>query len=148
MVYSSIQLRVFSRFHVSTLLMQIVPDENRPVSKKFTLKDLDTYDFFNYNQYFIAEPAQATDDCPHQFGYYGMGDARSCGQFKNCVDGRAFIFDCPEGLAFNADTYRCDWPDQVASCDAEGTYFKYSSEFVLICFLLSSLSRFQLSSRG
>lgn len=49
-----------------------------------------------------------------------MGDATSCGQFKNCVDGRGFIFDCPEGLAFNGDTYRCDWPDQVTTCDAEG----------------------------
>ncbi|EEZ97505.1 cuticular protein analogous to peritrophins 3-E [Tribolium castaneum] len=66
-----------------------------------------------------TQPAQATDECPHQFGYFRMGDATSCGQFKNCVDGRGFIFDCPEGLAFNGDTYRCDWPDQVATCDAE-----------------------------
>ncbi|CAH0559041.1 unnamed protein product [Brassicogethes aeneus] len=48
-----------------------------------------------------------------------MGDANNCGQFKNCADGRGFIFDCPEGLAFNEETYRCDWPDQVKSCDAE-----------------------------
>jgi hypothetical protein len=38
----------------------------------------------------------------------------------NCVDGRGYVFDCPEGLAFNQDSYRCDWPDQVESCDAEG----------------------------
>jgi hypothetical protein len=37
-----------------------------------------------------------------------------------CVDGRGYVFDCPEGLAFNQDTYRCDWPDEVESCDAEG----------------------------
>ncbi|PSN54185.1 hypothetical protein C0J52_03526 [Blattella germanica] len=37
----------------------------------------------------------------------------------NCVDGRGYVFDCPEGLAFNQDSYRCDWPDQVESCDAE-----------------------------
>ncbi|XP_060524166.1 protein obstructor-E-like [Cylas formicarius] len=66
-----------------------------------------------------TQPAQATDECPHQFGYFRIGDAQNCGQFKNCVDGRGFIFDCPEGLAFNGDTYRCDWPDQVPSCDAE-----------------------------
>ncbi|XP_019875627.2 protein obstructor-E [Aethina tumida] len=66
-----------------------------------------------------TQPAQATEECPHQFGYYKMGDANSCGQFKNCVDGRGFIFDCPEGLAFNEETYRCDWPDQVKSCDPE-----------------------------
>ncbi|XP_066156401.1 protein obstructor-E-like [Euwallacea fornicatus] len=66
-----------------------------------------------------TQPAQATDECPHQFGYYKVGDDRNCGQFKNCVDGRGFIFDCPEGLAWNGDTYRCDWPDQVSDCDAE-----------------------------
>lgn len=48
-----------------------------------------------------------------------MGDAQNCGQFMNCVDGRGFEFNCPEGLAFNEQTYRCDWPDQVPSCDAE-----------------------------
>ncbi|KAJ8933478.1 hypothetical protein NQ314_013976, partial [Rhamnusium bicolor] len=66
-----------------------------------------------------TQPPQPTDDCPHQFGYYRLGDAQNCGQFKNCVDGRAYTFDCPEGLAFNGDTYRCDWPDQVSTCDAE-----------------------------
>lgn len=48
-----------------------------------------------------------------------MGDASHCGQFINCVAGKAFIFDCPEGLAYNKDTYRCDWPDQVEDCDVE-----------------------------
>ncbi|KAG5888109.1 hypothetical protein JTB14_023403 [Gonioctena quinquepunctata] len=66
-----------------------------------------------------TQPPQATDDCPHQFGYYRMGDEQNCGQFKNCVDGHAFVFDCPEGLAFNGDSYRCDWPDQVPTCDSE-----------------------------
>lgn len=37
----------------------------------------------------------------------------------NCANGRSFTFDCPEGLAFNMETYRCDWADQVADCDAE-----------------------------
>ncbi|KAI4456645.1 chitin binding peritrophin-a [Holotrichia oblita] len=66
-----------------------------------------------------TQPAQPTEDCPHQYGYYRIGDEANCGQFKNCVDGRGFIFDCPEGLAFNDETYRCDWPDQVSTCDAE-----------------------------
>lgn len=74
------------------------------------------FPFFTFN---FSEPPQETEDCPHQFGYYRLGDAQNCGQFKNCVDGRGYIFDCPEGLAFNEDSYRCDWPDQVASCDAE-----------------------------
>ncbi|KAJ9586642.1 hypothetical protein L9F63_019744, partial [Diploptera punctata] len=62
---------------------------------------------------------KSTEGCPHQFGYFRLGDSRNCGQFTNCVDGRGYVFDCPEGLAFNQDTYRCDWPDQVESCDAE-----------------------------
>lgn len=37
----------------------------------------------------------------------------------NCVNGRGFMFDCPEGLAFSQETYRCEWPDQVSDCDAE-----------------------------
>ncbi|KAH0999352.1 hypothetical protein HUJ04_000374 [Dendroctonus ponderosae] len=43
-----------------------------------------------------TQPAQATDECPHQFGYFRMGNQQNCGQFKNCVDGRGFNFDCPE----------------------------------------------------
>lgn len=49
-----------------------------------------------------------------------MGDRQNCGKFMNCVEGRSYVFDCPEGLAYNPETYRCDWPDQVADCDAEG----------------------------
>lgn len=37
----------------------------------------------------------------------------------SCVEGRAHIFHCPEGLAFNSESYRCDWPDQVPDCDVE-----------------------------
>ncbi|XP_055379281.1 protein obstructor-E isoform X2 [Condylostylus longicornis] len=66
-----------------------------------------------------TQPPQATDDCPHQFGYYRLGDASNCGRFMNCAAGKAFIFECPEGLAFDKDSYRCDWPDQVPDCDAE-----------------------------
>ncbi|KAL6257677.1 hypothetical protein P5V15_011256 [Pogonomyrmex californicus] len=65
------------------------------------------------------QPANPTENCPHQYGYFKIGDHQRCGQFMNCVDGRGYVFDCPEGLAFNPETYRCDWPDQVADCDAE-----------------------------
>lgn len=37
----------------------------------------------------------------------------------NCADGRGYKLDCPLGLAFNKNTYQCDWPDQVPDCDAE-----------------------------
>lgn len=69
--------------------------------------------------YTFPEPAQATDECPHSYGYFRSADVRNCGQFVNCVAGRAHTFDCPLGLAFNEATLQCDWPDQVPSCDAE-----------------------------
>ncbi|XP_064077010.1 protein obstructor-E-like [Vanessa tameamea] len=65
------------------------------------------------------QPAQPTDDCPHQFGYFKTGDARNCSGFRNCVNGVGYDFTCPEGLAFSADNYRCEWPDEVSDCDAE-----------------------------
>lgn len=71
---------------------------------------------FHFN---FLEPPQATNDCPHQYGYFKVGDTQRCGQFMNCADGIGYVFDCPEGLAFNPESYRCDWPDQVPDCDAE-----------------------------
>ncbi|XP_055905126.1 protein obstructor-E isoform X2 [Eupeodes corollae] len=65
------------------------------------------------------QPAQPSDECPRQFGFYRIGDASQCGQYKNCAHGVASLTKCPEGLAFNSDTYQCDWPDQVGDCDAE-----------------------------
>lgn len=98
------------------------------------------YNYFSATSYVLffvsLEPAQPTEDCPHQYGYYRVGDEVNCGQFKNCVDGRGFIFDCPEGLAFNDETYRCDWPDQVSTCNAEGMFvcFVHDNFFVRIIF--------------
>ncbi|XP_048006056.1 protein obstructor-E-like [Leguminivora glycinivorella] len=65
------------------------------------------------------QPAQPTEDCPHQFGYFKLGDARNCSAFRNCVNGVGYDFTCPEGLAFSSESYRCEWPDEVADCDAE-----------------------------
>ncbi|XP_063392983.1 protein obstructor-E-like [Cydia fagiglandana] len=65
------------------------------------------------------QPAQPTEDCPHQFGYFKLGDARNCSGFRTCVNGVGYDFTCPEGLAFSSETYRCEWPDEVADCDAE-----------------------------
>ena len=67
----------------------------------------------------IFHTKQPTEDCPHQFGYYRLGDAAHCGQFKTCSQGAGFTLDCPEGLAFNKNTYQCDWPDLVPDCDVE-----------------------------
>lgn len=71
------------------------------------------------NLYF-AEPAQPTDQCPNQFGYFKLGDQRNCSYFRNCVNGVGYDFQCPDGLAWSSQTYRCEWPDEVEDCDAEG----------------------------
>ncbi|KAJ8734666.1 hypothetical protein PYW08_013916 [Mythimna loreyi] len=65
------------------------------------------------------QPAQPTDQCEHQFGYYKLGDRSNCSYFRNCVSGVAYDFQCPEGLAWSSASYRCDWPDEVEDCDAE-----------------------------
>lgn len=64
------------------------------------------------------QPGEPTANCPHQYGYFKV-EGKNCGTFVNCVAGHAHIFHCPEGLAFNNQTYRCDWPDQVPDCNAE-----------------------------
>ncbi|CAB3378179.1 Hypothetical predicted protein [Cloeon dipterum] len=66
-----------------------------------------------------TQPPQATSECPHQFGYFKVGDAANCGQFMNCADGRGYVFDCPEGLAFDSTNYQCNWPDLVDDCNTE-----------------------------
>jgi len=65
------------------------------------------------------QPANGTDECPRLFGFYSNGDSTKCGEYKNCAHGEATNTKCPEGLAFNVETYRCDWPDMVADCNAE-----------------------------
>ncbi|XP_050524173.1 protein obstructor-E-like isoform X2 [Daktulosphaira vitifoliae] len=65
------------------------------------------------------QPPQPTRDCARQFGYFRLGDETQCSQFLICVNGIGYTMDCPEGLAFNELTFRCDWPDQVDTCDAE-----------------------------
>lgn len=65
----------------------------------------------------LVQNAQPTENCPHLWGLYP--DVNDCGRFWNCVDGISYSFRCPEGLAWNDLTARCDWPDQVESCDSE-----------------------------
>lgn len=43
------------------------------------------------NDISFHQKAKPTDDCPHQFGYFRMGQRpEECNQFLNCVDGRAY----------------------------------------------------------
>ncbi|KAJ0181066.1 hypothetical protein K1T71_003151 [Dendrolimus kikuchii] len=68
-----------------------------------------------------VQPAQPTADCPHQYGFYPHPQATpdNCGQYRMCVAGTAINMLCPPALAFNPATSRCDWPDQVPSCNSD-----------------------------
>jgi len=60
-----------------------------------------------------------TKHCPRQFGFYRIGDAEHCGTYMNCAHGVGKKTTCPEGLAFNEKSYKCDWPDETDDCDPE-----------------------------
>ncbi|XP_034840834.1 protein obstructor-E [Maniola hyperantus] len=68
-----------------------------------------------------TQPAQPTEGCEHQYGFYPSSAANpnDCGQYHMCVGGRPFEMFCPTGLAFNPTIKRCDWPENVASCNLE-----------------------------
>ena len=68
----------------------------------------------------MATAAQPVGNCQRRWGMFGAGDRSNCGEFVNCVDGTEFRFTCPEGLAWDAATWRCEWADKVESCDVEG----------------------------
>ncbi|KAG7176355.1 obstructor-E-like 2 [Homarus americanus] len=59
-----------------------------------------------------------TENCGHQWGYFGSGDPQQCGFFYNCVDGVSHLINCPAGLAFSSFSYRCEWPDESPDCDS------------------------------
>jgi len=65
------------------------------------------------------QSANGTDECPRQFGFYPSGNPAKCGVYRNCAHGVATITKCPEGLAFNVESYQCDWPDLAADCNPE-----------------------------
>ncbi|CAB3237025.1 unnamed protein product [Arctia plantaginis] len=74
-----------------------------------------------------VQPAQPTEECPHQYGYFSSPYAApdNCGHYRVCIEGRAIDMHCPTGLAFNADSGRCDWPHLVPSCKS-GDYLGFS----------------------
>ncbi|KAF4525424.1 hypothetical protein B566_EDAN004167, partial [Ephemera danica] len=74
----------------------------------------DKVKFHTYPCQYPTDPPQPTEDCPHQFGYFRLGDAANCGSFMNCASGQGYTFQCPDGLAFDSSVYQCNWPDQVA----------------------------------
>ncbi|ODM95337.1 putative chitinase 3 [Orchesella cincta] len=71
-----------------------------------------------------TQPAQSTGECPRQYGLFRSGNGPdSCSSYMNCVGGKASVSQCPEGLAFDESTIRCDWPDLVPGC--EGAVFRF-----------------------
>lgn len=76
------------------------------------------------NFFSFSEKALPTAECPHQYGFFPSPRAtpEDCGLYLMCVEGKAIEMSCPPGLAFNPSNARCDWPDAVPSCNADGIY--------------------------
>lgn len=66
------------------------------------------------------EKSGPSGNCIRRWGMFRVGsDAGDCGRYVNCVRGKEFSFECPIGLAWHPTSWRCDWPDNVDSCDSE-----------------------------
>uniref|UniRef100_A0A0P5JHN6 Uncharacterized protein n=1 Tax=Daphnia magna TaxID=35525 RepID=A0A0P5JHN6_9CRUS len=50
-------------------------------------------------------------ECPAPNGNFAS--PYSCSQYYVCVDGTAFLYDCPSGLHYNPALNICDWPANV-----------------------------------
>lgn len=62
--------------------------------------------------------SEPSGNCPRKWGLFKIGN--SCGDFVNCVGGIEHVIKCPEGLAWHPTLWRCEWPDQVPTCNVEG----------------------------
>jgi len=54
----------------------------------------------------LQEP-QPTNHCPRLNGYFKH--ETDCSKFWQCVNGKAFLNECPHSLAFNDKNGNCDW---------------------------------------
>ncbi|XP_046976803.1 protein obstructor-E-like isoform X2 [Vanessa cardui] len=68
------------------------------------------------------QPPKPTEHCPNQNGYFKTVDRFNCSSYRICENGIGYEYKCPDGLAFSSSTYRCEWPDTVPQCDAEGLF--------------------------
>ncbi|XP_069190659.1 uncharacterized protein [Procambarus clarkii] len=57
------------------------------------------------------QPAQPTDVCPRQNGYFVHPDETVCNKFYFCNAGTGNLVTCPEGLVFGLNSTNCVWPD-------------------------------------
>merc|ERR1712071_449250 len=70
----------------------------------------------------IAKALDLEGSCIRRWGMFrASSDAADCGRFVNCVRGKEFQFECPEGLAWHPTLWRCEWPDNVDSSMLKST---------------------------
>lgn len=67
--------------------------------------------------------AKSGGPCQRQWGMFFAGDATNCGDYVNCVDGNPYLMKCPESLAWDAQSWNCNFADLVPTCNAEGKRF-------------------------
>ncbi|UYV62237.1 Cpap3-d2 [Cordylochernes scorpioides] len=65
----------------------------------------------------LMQAPQPSGNCPRKWGMFPH--EQDCGHYWNCIEGRAHLISCPEGLAYSEVWSVCDWPDRVPSCDSE-----------------------------
>jgi len=66
------------------------------------------------------QAARATSECPRLNGIWGH-----CANYMECVDGKVYYKNCPEGLVFNKKEAVCDYPDHTSECST-GQLFGFS----------------------
>jgi len=73
------------------------------------------------------EPAIASPHCPKAWGTFA-DEEDECGVFWKCQDGKANMYECAFGTAFDPETRNCIHVSQVPSCSAGADLRKDSSE--------------------
>jgi len=61
------------------------------------------------------EPPISTPNCPRLYGIFPHSS--NCRTFYSCWNGEASKYECPPGLAYDADQRVCVWADLVERCD-------------------------------
>jgi len=70
------------------------------------------------------EPPISTPHCPRLYGIFS--DPSNCRVFYSCWNGEASKYECPPGLAYDADQRVCVWADHVDRCDQSGIHKSFA----------------------
>lgn len=68
----------------------------------------------------LTEPPISTPNCPRLYGIFPHNS--NCRTFYSCWNGEASKYECPPGLAYDADQRVCVWADLVERCDQLGKF--------------------------